>query len=352
MIPNSFEILNFAHRLNYTSDMSLPSTTIVDHVNKKYNIYADIHHILFDIIFWNTPEFVYNAIKESLYYQYSKSMTLDNIDEALKNIKINNIVGQYRTKSLSSILHPWVNINYRTNFRLVINNLFSKVFDKYDTYFNKDENAVPLTINTLTQTQIDFINIIADTDLILSGSLALWMYGSVYRKEIKDFDFILSTVYLPDDLLNLINETINNKHISFKDKVKAEEEIKTKFVKCRFYSKLNKLFNNKLKVSKVVIDRISEYDNIAKATFSIIYNYIEFDIIVRENVIYKHKMFPVTERNSNVLYGKKIKVQNVNDILYTKRLLGRIKDFKDLMMFKPHFTLVPDVKCQVKYDSD
>ena len=41
--------------------------------------------------------------------------------------------------------------------------------------------------------------------------------------------------------------------------------------------------------------------------------------------------------------------QNINDILYAKKLLGRPKDFQDLINFKPYSKLNNNFKCVVNY---
>lgn len=73
------KIYDFAKRLRYSPSDNLPDNIIVDHVNKEYNTKAFPYNVLFDIIFWNTPQFVYNVVKSSLKHTFGYSMTLSNI---------------------------------------------------------------------------------------------------------------------------------------------------------------------------------------------------------------------------------------------------------------------------------
>ena len=52
--------------------------------------------------------------------------------------------------------------------------------------------------------------------------------------------------------------------------------------------------------------------------------------------------------NYNIINN--IKVQDINDILYTKRLLGRPKDFEDLRLFVLHRRLTNKGKVFVDYE--
>lgn len=51
-----------------------------------------------------------------------------------------------------------------------------------------------------------------------------------------------------------------------------------------------------------------------------------------------------------VLYESTSKIQEINEILFTKRLLGRPKDFQDLINFKPYTRLNNNGKCVVNYE--
>lgn len=349
---NTNDIYEFADRLGYISTNNLPDNIIVDHVNKEYNIEYPIYYVLFDIILWNTPTFVYNILKTSLKNCFNYSMTDYHLVEAVLFIDDIVYTTKYRNSNLYKILHPCIDFTLRTNFTKVIEILFCKVFDEKDNYFNSNYHNVK-TINRpniFTEEQYMFLESISNIDVVLSGSLAMSMYGSVYRTNIKDFDLLVDYKHLPDDILEIINDKITHNKIVGKDRFRTEEEIKDKFINSDFFSKLNKIFYYKLKVISAVIDRTTEYDNITKLTFVIKYNNIEFDLIFRDNIKYELFYMPICDGLGNIINGCKVKVQDINDILYAKKLLERPKDFQDLINFKPYTRLNNNGKCVVKYD--
>lgn len=344
-------ISDFANRLRYTQTSNLPENVIVDHVNKEYNINANPYHILFDIIFWNTPPFVYNVVKLSLKHQFGYDMTLDNLAKAIEKLDLKIIPTKYRNTNLFKILHPCIDVSLRTDFTKVIDILLCRAFDEEDSYFNTFFPDYPTSnmVKLLNPNQHMFLVMISNVDAILSGSFAMSMYGDIYRTDIKDFDLLVDYKYLPNDILDLVNEELTYNKIVGKDRIKTEQEVKSKFVTCEFFNKLNKIFHNKLEIQSAVVDRVAEYDNVTKVTFIIKYEDIEFDLIFRTNVEYETFNIPIQTGLGEILYEGKVKVQDINEVLFTKRLLGRPKDFQDLINFKPYKRLYNNNKCVVNY---
>ncbi len=335
-------IYNFADRLRYSPNANLPKDIIVDHVNKEYNPNINPYYVLFDIIFWNVPPFVYNAVKMSLQHQFGYDMSLYNLTKAIEQLDLEIIPTKYRNTNVYTILHPCIDPSLRTDFTKVMDILLCRAFDEEDSYFNVyiPDNSDTNIVGFLTPAQHIFLENISNIDVILSGSFAMSIYGIIYRKDIKDFDLLIDYKYLPSDILDLVDRELNYNKIIGKKRIKTEKEIKSKFITCEFFDRLNKYFHNKLEVQSAVIDKITEYDNLVKVTFNIKYEDIEFDLIFRTNV--KYKIFTIPNKT-------KVKVQDINDVLFTKRLLGRQKDFQDLINFKPYSKLDNDNKCVVNY---
>lgn len=348
------KIYKFANRLRYSPSDNLPDNIIVDHVNKEYNTKAFSYDVLFDIIFWNTPKFVYNVVKSSLKHTFGYSMTLSNIFSAINELDLELDTTRYRNNNLHKLLHPCIDSTLRTDFKKVINIILCKAFDEEDSYFNVccpviSNNNIS---NLLTLNEHLFLNIINNIDAILSGSFAMSMYGFVYRKTIKDFDLLVDYKYLPNDILEIINDELTYNKIVGKDRIKTQEEVYRRFIDCEFFDILNRIFYNKLEVKAAVIDVVAEYDNITKITFILKYDDIEFDLIFRGNLKYKTFSIPLYNEFGKVIYENTSKVQDINEILFTKRLLGRPKDFQDLINFKPYTRLNNNGKCVVNYEAN
>lgn len=333
------KIFKFANRLRYIPVDNLPIGMCVDHVNKEYDKNNDIYNILFDIILWNTPQFVYNVIKLSLKNCFGYDMTNCNLTKAIlfsDNIIISST--KYRNSDINRILHPCVDTSLRSNFGKVMTILLSKAFDEKDGYFNptKDKSIINFKFEHIYKR---FLINASYKDLTLSGSNALAFYGEVFRNEIKDFDFLVDDNYLPKEIYDIVNEEISYNKIIGKDRIKVENKVKELFENSRFYNELSVILDNKLSILAAVIDRVAEYDNLTKVTFILKYRDIEFDLIFRHNL----------EFNTTNIDDYTIRIQNINDILYAKKLLGRPKDFQDLINFKPYSKLNNNFKCVVNY---
>lgn len=343
MCPTNNLIYSFAKRLRYIPNKNLSNDIIVDHVNKEYNTNLNPYYILFDIIFWNTPSFIYNVVKLSFKNSFGYNMTLNSLVETVKNLNLQFNSIKYRNSNLYKILHPCIDSSLRNNFNKVIHILLCKSFDKEDNYFNVFPKEITNNklIDVLNKDQYEFLFNVSKLDIIISGSFAMSMYGYISRTNIKDFDLCVDSKYLPNNILKLVDKEVTYNKIVGKNRIKVEQEVKDEFITCEFYNKLSKLFNNKLEIISAVIDRVAEYDKLVRVAFIIKYKDIEFDLIFRTSTNYdEFYIFP----------NNKIKLQNINDILYTKRLLGRPKDFQDLINFKPYIKLNNDGKYKIKYE--
>ena len=266
-------------------------------------------------------------------------MTNCNLTKAIlfsDNIIISST--KYRNSDINRILHPCVDTSLRSNFSKVMTILLSKAFDEEDGYFNptKDKSIINFKFEHIYKR---FLINASYKDLTLSGSNALAFYGEVFRNEIKDFDFLVDDSYLPKEIYDIVNEEISYNKIVGKDRIKVENKVKELFENSRFYNELSVILDNKLSILAAVIDRVAEYDNLTKVTFILKYIDIEFDLIFRHNL----------EFNTTNIDDYTIRIQNINDILYAKKLLGRPKDFQDLINFKPYSKLNNNFKCVVNY---
>ena len=333
------KIFEFANRLRYIPVDNLSIGMCVDHVNKEYDKNNDIYNILFFFLFWNIPQFVYNVIKLSIKNCFGYDMTNCNLTKVIlfsDNIIISST--KYRNSDINRIFHPSIYTSLRSNFDKDMTILLSKAFDEEDSYFNptKDKSIINFKFEHIYKR---FLINASYKDLTLSGSNALAFYGEVFRNEIKDFDFLVDDSYLPKEIYDIVNEEISYNKIIGKDRIKVENKVKELFENSRFYNELSVILDNKLSILAAVIDRVAEYDNLTKVTFILKYRDIEFDLIFRHNL----------EFNTTNIDDYTIRIQNINDILYAKKLLGRPKDFQDLINFKPYSKLNNNFKCVVNY---
>lgn len=341
-------IYNFAKRLGYSLNSNLPDNIIVDHVNKEYNAKAFKYDILFDIIFWNTPPFVYNVVKSSLKHTFGYNMTVSNIVYAINKLDLEIIPTKYRYTNLYNLLHPCVDTSLRTDFKKVIDIILCRVFDEEDSYFNIyiDKPSLYFKYNDIFK---KFAIASESKNLILSGSNALSHFGRVYRDKIKDFDFVIDNSYLPKEICNIINENIMYNKIIGKDRIKIENRIKDIFRNSNFYKELSTIFDNSLNILHTEIDRTSNYNNI-KVVFTFSYKDIEIDLIFKPNVKYETFVISIFNESNKCVCESKFKIEDINDIIYAKKLLGRYKDFQDLINFKPYTRLNNNGKCVIDYE--
>lgn len=321
------KIYSLINRLNYTrSKQEMLNDEIVNHIKKVYNPNAYLYSIMMDIIFYNTPKSIYNLVNYALNNCYNKELTVINLLNIFEKIDI-KLTEEYRNINLIQTLHPWINKELQYDINKVLTILLSKALDDKDNYFNKcsfiEQKINPFDI---IEKYEDFIKKIKQFDFALSGSIALSFYGDVYRTYVKDFDFVANSNLLGTEILNNINNEIQLNNIVGKNRLQIETYLKSVFPRTELGKRMKDIFGNDLELLTCIIDRVSQYDSITKATFIFKYKEIEFDIIFKDNFNYN---------NFNISVGN-IKVQTLEDIIYNKKLLSRYKDFKDLINFKPY----------------
>lgn len=342
MITIYDKAINTIKRLGYSPTYNLSRAIITDHINKKYNQLVRPTEVLFDIILWNTPICVYNLLKQSLSNQYN----IDISTETLANMfgcGYYNISTKYRNEDIFKILHPYINRKLLNKFDTTLEILMSKVFDEEDNYFNKKKdtsNLVKEPLKYIGSKFEDFINKITELDVVLSGSIAIAVYGTIYRNSIKDFDFIVDSKYLENNILNTVTDEITTNNVVGKRRIAAEKYIKDNFINTDFYKQLYSVFGDNIIFKSAMIDRVSQYDCESKCCLTFIYKDIEFDLLFKDSVRSIQK--PIN--------NKIIKIQDINDAIYAKHLFCRPKDFVDLINFTPYEHYHNCGKCVVNYD--
>lgn len=329
-------------RIGYTAGSSLSRFILADHINKVYNNLLRPTEVMFDVILWNTPTCVYNLLKQSLSNQYNFYMDIQVLADMLGSgyYKYTN---NYRDSDVFKVLHPYLNRELLNKFDTVLEILVSKAFDKEDNYFNKKKdtsNLVKEPLKYINDKFREFISKIVDLDVVLSGSLAIATYGTIYRDNIKDFDFIVDSRHLGDDILSTVSDEIAINNVVGKRRIAAEKYIKDNFINTDFYKQLYTAFGDELIFKSAMIDRVSQYDCESKCCLTFIYKNIEFDLLFKDNIrsIQKH------------IGDKVIKIQDINDAIYSKHLFCRPKDFVDLINFTPYEEYFNSGKCVVNYN--
>ncbi len=331
------EVYNFAHRLNYNGDKYILKNFVVDNVNKTFDERRNPILILANIILWNVPICVRNMIKQSYEYTYKRPLTWTRFLNTI-SLDIFDLSIKYRNKDIFKILHPYINKDAAKNYDEVISILLSKVLDREDNYFNKDDRMIFISNKLVPDKYNDICLKTLNTEFTLSGSLGLALTGQVHRLEIKDVDLLVSSEYLDKDILNNIIDEITINKVIGKERERVENNIKDIFEHTAYYDRLKYVFKD-IKLKSVILDKLSDYDIQTKAVFVFDYNGIEVDIIFKDDID-----FVMSEYKEGMA-----KVQNPVDILYNKRLLGRRKDFIDIINYKPYYYIDNTDKCQIEF---
>lgn len=334
------QVYDFLHRLGYKRNEDV-CDCFTDHINKLYN--KETYHIklLMDTIFYYTPPSILNLVKYAIEKEYNKEMCLGTIMNAITKSK-SNILTKYREIDLIRTLHPWLNKHLIDNLDLVLEILISKALDSEDNYFNiKNKNISKVVIEDLFKKYENLLNKAIQLNLTLSGSTVLAYYGTLYREKIKDFDFVINANRLDESILKLINNELTTNKLVGKRRLELENKLKKEFMTSSIGQELQTVFGNELELIACMIDRISTYDYEAKATFIFKWRGIEFDLLFIDNI------------NSVLLSYKNtvLNIQDINDVFYAKRLLGRPKDFQDLINFIPKQHIDNTDKLSTKLDN-
>ena len=121
----------------------------------------------------------------------------------------------------------------------------------------------------------------------------------------------------------ILDYEIEHNKIVGKRRIEVENKVKTLFERTNIFQTLKNLYNN-VQIKACSIDRVSEYDEYVKCTFILLIDEKEYDLIFKSDICRRF------------IQSLDIFVQDVGDILYSKTLLGRPKDYRDLINFKPY----------------
>ena len=320
----------FIDKLNYK--FVYEQTYRVDHINKIVCIANTkstraIFEACVAILFWNTPICFRNFFKEAYPRETQKDISVyDFADYLIYVLKcITELHHCYRNKDFYTLFNPWINRNLVNNLYNASVILVSKMFDDKDNYFRKENNSNPyvVDVNSLDRKLIECI--CNDFRGCITGSLALSCYGTVYRESFHDIDFLVSTEHLTNKINKILDYEIEHNKIVGKRRIKVENKVKTLFECTNIVQALKNLYND-VQIKGCFIDRVSEYDEYVKCTFVLLIDGKEYDLIFKSDICRRFMKSLDTF------------IQDVGDILYSKTLLGRPKDYRDLINFKPYNT--------------
>ena len=320
----------FIDKLNYK--FVYEQTYRVDHINKIVCIantksIRAIFEACVAILFWNTPICFRNFFKEAYPRKTQEDISVyDFADYLIYVLKcITELNYCHRNKDFYTLFHPWINRNLVNNLYNASVILVSKMFDDEDNYFRKENNSNPyiIDVENLDRKLIDCI--CNDFGGCITGSLALSCYGTVYRDSFHDIDFLVSTEHLTNEINKILDYEIEHNKIVGKRRIEVENKVKTLFECTNIVQALKNLYND-VQIKGCFIDRVSEYDEYVKCTFILLIEGKEYDLIFKSDICRRFM------QSLNTF------VQDVGDILYSKTLLGRPKDYRDLINFKPYNT--------------
>lgn len=319
----------FIDKLNYK--FVDEQTCRVDHINKivcveNPNSSLFVFEACVAILFWNTPICFRNFFKEAYLKETQEDINIYNFADYLVRIlkDITELYTYNRNKDIYTLFHPWINRNLVNDLYNASIILISKMFDDEDNYFRKDNNNNPYIVIDVDSLDRKLIDCICDNfNGCITGSLALSCYGTVYRDSFHDIDFLVSTEHLTDEMNQILDYEIEHNKIVGKRRIEVENKVKTLFEYTNIVQALKNLYND-VQIKGCFIDRVSEYDEYVKCTFILLIDGKEYDLIFKSD-IYRRFIEPLNTF-----------VQEIGDILYSKTLLGRPKDYKDLINFKPY----------------
>ena len=302
----------------------------VDHINKivcveNPNSSLFVFEACVAILFWNTPICFRNFFKEAYLKETQEDINIYNFADylvcVLKNIT--ELHHCHRNKDIYTLFHPWINRNLVNDLYDASVILISKMFDDDDNYFRKENNnnSYVINVDSLNRKLIDCI--CDNFSGCITGSLALSCYGTIYRDSFHDIDFLVSTEYLTDEMNQILDYEIEHNKIVGKRRIEVENKIKILFEYTNIVQELKNLYND-VQIKGCFIDRVSEYDEYVKCTFILLIDGKEYDLIFKSDI---YRRF-IEQLNTFV--------QEIGDILYSKTLLGRPKDYRDLINFKPY----------------
>lgn len=292
-------------------------------------------YYLIDTALSYCPTCVRNFFNRSYEHKYGYTPTNPDLLDKMVLGYYTELVKSYRHISevyvnMNVTFHPYVNRTLLDNFNVASQIFIEKLLDDNDDYFNVDHEQKLVSQDDITkiiEEELPFLKIIMNYGGALAGSVALAHYGSVYRDTIHDIDVILPITALSKELIQLIYET-SQIQIMNKEKRDKEKVVPKLFKKTDLYKELYDLCNGLILIKDFNIDQISEYDKIAKGVIILTIEGKDYDLIFRETVN--------TKEFTNSKTGFSYNCQSLIDSFATKRLLGRPKDFQDLINFKKY----------------
>lgn len=326
------------NRLGYDVDIS--NRTDRDDYNKivtmKYNAPDNLlWYYLIETALSYCPPCVSNFFNRSYKHKYGHTPTnLDLLDKMVLGY-YTELVGSYRHISevyvnMNVTFHPYVNRTLLNNFDVASKMFIEKLLDNNDNYFNVNHEQKLVSQDDITkiiEEKLPFLEIIMNYGGALGGSVALAHYGSVYRGTIHDIDVILPMTALSKELIQLIDETFQIRVMN-KEKRNKEKIVPKLFEQTELYKEIYELSDGLILIKNFNIDQISEYDKVARGVIILTIKGKDYDLIFRETVN--------TTKFTNNKTGFSYNCQSLIDSFDTKRLLGRPKDFQDLINFVPY----------------
>lgn len=318
----------FITKLNYSIVCGKPPK--VDHINKIVYLEdnkdtVSVVRAISAILFWNTPKSLYNFFNKAYNADFGHDITNTRFGDYLYNTinYMTNFNSINRDKDIYIHFHPWINRSLSEDLLLATIDLINKMFDDDDNYFYSRPKIPPISITeySIDKNLLDYL--CGKFGACITGSIALACYGSVYRNNVHDVDFLVPTTHLTDEINDILNDEIEHNKIVGKRRIEVESKVKLLFQETSIYKGLTKLYKD-VHLVNCFIDRVSDYDEYVKCTFTFITDNHEYDLIFK------------TEINKTYNPHFNCYIQDIGDILYSKTLLGRPKDYRDLIDFKPY----------------
>lgn len=311
----------------------------VDHINKlvclEGNDLEEIVCATLKILFWNTPKSCYNFFVKSYEHNYEESFNIRSLANTFIKVlaSIEDINYDHKDKNLYFYFHPYINKELVLDLYKALIMLSCKMFNDEDNYFKKETNTRELKANR-AKLDTNLTNCICVEYVgCITGSFALATYGTVYRNSFKDIDFAIPSNVLTKQINDILDENLLHNELIGKRRFELENDIQSMFKDTDLYKSLGVIYKD-INIDKFYIDRVSSYDKFIKCSMLIRLDNRHYDFIFKDNISRLYK-------DSIGTY-----IQDIEDLIYSKTILGRPKDYKDLINFKP-YKIIPHVskKC-------
>jgi hypothetical protein len=268
------------------------------------------------LAFWHSPACVLNFFKTSFTeYHNVELFNIIDLGDDIYSILTDNY-------SPSNI---YEHFDVYTTFKKACRVLISKMFNEQDNWFGEDYVDNVMLVNYITLHEHNLlVRLCTNKGICVSGSLGMALCGTIYRSKIKDIDFVLSSDWLTSEINGIIDEEIDHNTVIGKHRVDIENLLCSKFNETRIYTLLKGITTKPVEVKKCCIDRCTVYDRTIKCCYIVSIDNKDYDFIVRDKLV---------TQTANC-FNATINVQSVKDMIVTKKLLGRPKDYQDLKHYK------------------